>query len=207
MGNTCQFSKIEKENQRIRLIGVECQQFPNKQTQLENFSYNIQENIDQFEEEFFNKSFELDIHNEKTAKSESLKTDIKEEKKLSFNSLVFVEEKQNSTQFGSYNQMASEAFGNYIKLRTQFKSQQSDRMKESVQQQIHLNNIKRFPQIYGRTQFRITDIDVQTSNSNKISKSKRGTKSNFHSNLSLNQKSNINQPWQKQERKIKIIYL
>ncbi|CAD8178601.1 unnamed protein product [Paramecium octaurelia] len=207
MGNTCQFSKMDKENQRIRLIGVECQQFPNKQTQLENFSYNIQQNIDQFEEEFFNKSFELDIHNEKIAKSESIKTNTMEGKQFSFNSLVFLEEKQNSTQFGSYNQMASEAFVNYIKQRTQFKSQQSDRIRESAQKQMHLNNIKRFPQIYGRTQLRNTDIDAQTSNSNRISKSKRKSKSNFHSNLSLNHKSNIYQPSQKQERKIKIIYL
>ncbi|CAD8086348.1 unnamed protein product [Paramecium primaurelia] len=207
MGNTCQFSKIDKQHQRIRLIGVECQQFPNKQTKLENYSYNIQDNIDNFEEEFYNKDFEFDIHNEKVYEHEQINKNVEDDKPILLNSLVILEEKQTKTQFGSYNQMASEAFVNCIKQRLSIGNQKFDRFRENVQQQKHLNSIQHLSHTYGRTQFKVTDNDSITQNSSRICKSTRGSKSTFQSSFSLNQKSNIKQISSKQVCNIKIVYL
>ncbi|CAD8107137.1 unnamed protein product [Paramecium sonneborni] len=206
MGNMCQNPNIEKQNQRIRLVGVNSQQFPNKQSRVESYTYNIQNNIDKFEEEFYNKNFQFDIFDENTAEDQFFQINFKEEKTNMPKSQLLIEEKITGTHFGSYNQMASEAFMNCIKERQSRKTQKFDRHSEKREQKTSSKCKENSPSIQVRAQLKVTQIDSKNKNTSSIKKLSRHSKNKFQNNTTSNNKTDLKQNSFKLVRKGNIIY-
>ncbi|CAD8102430.1 unnamed protein product [Paramecium primaurelia] len=64
MGSICKFAQNDQKNMNQTFDKVQGKNIPNKQQFLEKYSYNLQENGDKFEEDFFQKSFQFELRDQ-----------------------------------------------------------------------------------------------------------------------------------------------